>query len=101
MVQEGNITYADSNGIAQFYLHGVLGNQGGEIADPVDAYTASFGFSRDLGTIQATQGPIVWAVGYTTDPAINYPVKYGSPLMNARSPYYKLQYADNEKLVTL
>jgi len=62
------------------------------------ASTLNFALSRDLGTIQATQAPVVWAVGYTTDLAINYQAKYGSS-MNARSPYYKLEYADDEKLV--
>ena len=73
----------------------------GNVGDgPTYAGSSNFAISRDLGTIQATQAPVVWAVGYTTDPAINYQTKYGSSSMHARSPYYKLQYADDEKLVT-
>jgi hypothetical protein len=62
----------------------------------------AFGISRDLGTIQASQPPVqvVWAVGYTTDPAINYVVQSNSS-QNARSPYYRLQYASDEDLVIL
>ena len=62
----------------------------------------AFGISRDIGTVQASQPPVqvVWAVGYTTDPAINYPVQSNSS-QSARSPYYRLQYADDQDLVLL
>jgi hypothetical protein len=81
--------------VDQFCSSGVLGNWGGELDGANSTY---FAISRDLGTILATQAPVVWAIGYATDPAINYQVN-GSSSMNARSPYYKLQYADDEKLV--
>jgi len=72
------------------------------ISGTVWANGVTFAISRDLGTIQALQPPVqvVWAVGYTTDPAINYPVQSNSS-QNARSPYYKLQYADDHDLVIL
>jgi len=63
------------------------------------SWNTSFAIARDLGTIQTTQAPVVWAVGYTTDPAINYTVRSGSSSRSARSPYYKLLYPDDESLV--
>ena len=57
-------------------------------------------FSRDLGTIQATQDPIVLAIGYTTDPAVSY-ANQSTSSPQERRPYYKSQYADDESLVTL
>jgi hypothetical protein len=56
--------------------------------------------SYDLGTIQATQAPVVWAIGYTTDPAISYTSQPNSP-PEMRSAYYKLQYSDDAPLVTV
>ena len=76
-----------------------MGNQGGEIDGPFYANDTLYSISRDLGTIRATEAPVVWAVGYVMDPAFNYQVKYGSS-MNTCSPYYKLEYADDENLVT-
>jgi hypothetical protein len=55
---------------------------------------AVFAISRDLGTVKATQAPVVWAVGYTTDPAINY-----TDL--SRSLYYKTQYSNDEALASI
>jgi Domain of unknown function (DUF5127) len=61
-----------------------------------------FAISRDLGTIQSTVGldPIVWAIGYTTDPAINYTDLSGAPPVS-RSPYYKTQYSNDEDLASI
>ena len=56
--------------------------------------------SYDLGTIQATHAPVVWAIGYTTDPAISYTGQPDSP-PEMRSAYYKLQYSDDAHLVTV
>ncbi|KAH9035864.1 hypothetical protein EDB84DRAFT_1269293 [Lactarius hengduanensis] len=57
-----------------------------------------FAMSRDLGTIQATRDPIVWVVGYATDPVINYTDLSGTPPQQ-RSPFYKTQYSDDKSLV--
>jgi hypothetical protein len=57
----------------------------------------TFALSRDLGTIQATQDPIVWAFGYVTDPVINYTDPSG--VSQQRSLYYKTQYLHDESLV--
>jgi hypothetical protein len=61
-----------------------------------------FAIAHDMGTIRATQAPIVWAIGYTTDPAINYANQSDfSESIRQRRPYYKSQYTDDESLVTL
>ena len=59
-----------------------------------------FALSRDLGTIKATQNPVVWAIGYTTDPAINYTDPSGDP-PTPRSPYYKTQYSNDADLASI
>ena len=88
----------DHNAIETFGSYGVLYNT--TISDePMDGSIGLlFAISRDLGTIRAMQDPIVWAIGYTTDPAISYTTQSGSS--QQRSPYYKSQYTDDESLVT-
>ena len=80
---------------------GFLESEENIVFGPAHTYGVTFAISRDLGTIQATQAPIVWAMGYTTDLAINYAVQFDSSSQNARSPYYKLHYQNDEDLVTL
>ena len=58
-----------------------------------------FAISRDLGIIQATPDPIVWAVGFVTDPAINYTDLSGAS--QQRSLFYKTQYSDDTSLVSI
>jgi Domain of unknown function (DUF5127) len=77
-----------------------LNNQTGEPNVSWNASGYVFAISRDIGTIQATQAPIVWAIGYTTDPAISYANQSDSSSQQ-RSPYYKSRYPDDESLVTL
>ena len=59
-----------------------------------------FAISSNLGTIQATQAPVVWAIGYTTDPAISYTAQSDFP-PEARGAYYKLVYTDDTSLVAV
>jgi hypothetical protein len=75
-----------------------LNNQAGQTNIPWTAGGYFFAISRDMGTIQATQDPIVWAIGYTTDPAISYANQSDSSVQQRR-PYYKSQYTDDESLV--
>ncbi len=82
-----------------FMSNGVLDNQGAVPTDPTLPIGIVFAISRDLGTIQATQDPVVFVLGYTTDPAISYPAQPGIPAQQRR-PYYKLKYSDDESLVT-
>jgi hypothetical protein len=66
---------------------------------PIGSSFPVFAISRDLGVIQATQSPVIWAVGFTTDPAI----QYDDPSADApqqRSLYYKTQYPADTSLVS-
>ena len=84
------------NSLQSFLVEGSLGlAEGRNVFSPA----VTLAISHDLGTILATQTPIVWAIGYTTDPAINEG-QFDSSSQNARSPYYKLRYPNDESLVT-
>jgi len=109
MVQGNNVTYKISDAgtaLQLFKGFGFLDNQ--EVTIDVKPgsnsdQTIVFAISRDLGIIQATQAPVVWAIGYTTDPAISYADQSDTrPQQRQRSPYYKLQYpqADDHSLVS-
>ncbi|KAH9005340.1 hypothetical protein EDB86DRAFT_2796191 [Lactarius hatsudake] len=83
-----------------FLQDGVLDNAGVAPYLPTNYLIPNstvFAMSRDLGTIQATQDPIIWVVGYTTDPVINYTDPSGIP--QRRSSVYKIQYSDDRFLV--
>jgi hypothetical protein len=82
-----------------FISNGVLDNQGAVPTNPTFPIGIVFAISRDLGVIQATQDPVIFVLGYTTDPAISYPAQPGIPAQQRR-PYYKLKYSDDESLVT-
>jgi hypothetical protein len=101
-MQDTNVThqialYADVWG--NFTKNGVLNGQ----QDPKSRVISDgpfFAISRDLGTVKATQAPVVWTLGYTTDPAINYTDLSGAPSIY-RSPYYKTQYSNDEGLASI
>ncbi|KAH8997909.1 hypothetical protein EDB92DRAFT_1792338 [Lactarius akahatsu] len=87
---------ADCRGL--FQLRGTLDN----LTDPnyraISPDFPVFALSRDLGIIQATKDPVVWTVGFTTDPAI----QYTDPSADApqhRSLFYKIQYPDDTTLI--
>jgi hypothetical protein len=86
--------------LTTFVSNGVLDNQGAVPTDPIRPVGIVFAISRNLGMIQATQDPVVFVLGYITDPAISYPAQSGVPTQQRR-PYYKLQYSNDELLVTL
>ncbi|KAH9031250.1 hypothetical protein EDB84DRAFT_1676782 [Lactarius hengduanensis] len=72
----GDITTNVSQVLASrdlFRLNGVLGNvdQGYDKAQDYQDSTV-FAISRDLGTIQATQDPVISAIGYRVNLVINY-----------------------------
>ena len=79
---------------------GGLNNQQDPDLRPISDNFAVFAISRDLGTIQATKDPVVWAIGYTTDPVINYNDLSGAPSI-PRSPYYKIKYSTDADLVSI
>jgi Domain of unknown function (DUF5127) len=78
---------------------GVLDNQMEENFRSINAQFPVFGISRNLGTIQAIETPVVWTVGYITDPAVNYTDLSGAP-PTQRSLYFKSQYSDDASLVS-
>ena len=102
-MQGNNITYKiafDQYSRGQFARNGTLDNSGGSAPVLPISFNDVFAISRDLGNIQSTQAPVVWAVGYTTDPAVNYIDLSGAP-PTPRSPYYKIKYSNDEALASI
>ncbi|KAI0289968.1 DUF1793-domain-containing protein [Russula brevipes] len=96
-----NVTYkigTDNLARGMFQQKGVLDNQTEGNFRAINDSFVVFAISRDLGIIQATQAPVVWAVGYTIDPAINYTDLSGAP-PTQRSLYYRSQYFDDGALI--
>jgi hypothetical protein len=94
MIQGDNITYkidSDSNSRNMFLQHGVLDKNVDNKFRAINNTFPVFAISCDFGTIQATQTPLFWAVGYTTDPAISYTDLSGAPATQRRL-YYKSKY---------
>jgi hypothetical protein len=97
--QGTNVTYkvalADESR-AFFVRNGALDNQEDEDSPHViSAGFPLFALSHDFGSLQATQAPFVWAVGFTTDPAVNYTDPTGG--QKQRSLYYKSKYSDHDE----
>jgi hypothetical protein len=102
-MQGNNVTYkiaADQISRGQFAHNGSLDDQQESNFRAISDQFAVFAISRDLGTIQATQAPVVWTVGYTTDPAVNYTDLSGASVTH-RSLYYKSQYSNDEALASI
>ena len=76
-------------------LNGVLDNQTDPNFRSIYPDHPVFAISRDLGLIQATEDPVVWAVGHIMDPAINYTTLSGAAPQQ-RSLFYKTQYPDDQ-----
>ena len=103
MMQGINVTYKigiDQVSRGQFAANGMLDGQEDQNFRPIRQNFPVFAISRDLGTIQFTQASVVWAVGYTTDPAVNYTDLSGAP-PTSRSPYYKTKYSNDEALASI
>ena len=101
-IQDNNVTYKTSqvsDTLTMFVTNGTLDNQWAAPGDTMFAFELAFALSHDLGMIQATQNPVVFVLGYTTDPAIDYPAQSSTPAQQRR-PYYKFKYSDDESLVT-
>jgi hypothetical protein len=81
-------------------LNGALDNQTDPNFRSISNNFAVFAISRDLGLIQATEDPVVWAVGLTMDPVINYTALSGAAPQQ-RSLFYKTQYSDDQSLVSV
>jgi len=100
-MQGNKITFkisADDDSRGLFQSNGVLDNQVDKVFRAISDAFAVFAISCDLGSIQATPAPVVWAVGYTTDPAMNYTDLSGAS--TKRGLYYKSQYPDDGTLVS-
>jgi hypothetical protein len=91
---------SDTDSRGNFTHNGVLNGQLDPAIRPVSDNFAVFAISRDLGSIKATQAPVVWAVGYTTDYAVDYTDLSGAP-PTPRSPYYKTQYTTDEPMASI
>ncbi|KAH8977116.1 hypothetical protein EDB86DRAFT_3250304 [Lactarius hatsudake] len=76
-----------------FRLNGVLDDQ---IVGTSYVYTNSttFAIMGDLGTIQARQDPIIWAIGYDADPVINYTDLSGAT--QQRRLFYQVKYGGRD-----
>jgi hypothetical protein len=101
-MQGENVTYqiaSDAQSRGNFTHNGVLNGQQDPKSRAISDSFAVFAISRDLGTVEATQAPVVWTVGYTTDPAINYTDLSGAVI--PRSLYYKTQYLNDEALASI
>ena len=81
-------------------LNRVLDNQTDPNPCPISSDFTVFAILRDLGLIQATEDPVVWAVGLTTDPAINY-IDFSGAAPQGCSLFYKSQYSDDTSLVSV
>ena len=102
MIQGDNITYNIHTGDTSrsaFVHSGVLDNTTDTGPHNINNPFPVFAISRDLGTIQSTQAPLVWAVGYTIDPAISYTDLFGAPATQRYS-YYRSKYDDDGALVS-
>jgi hypothetical protein len=88
----------DGNARKSFQDIGTLDNQ--EIYTSSDNLSlVSFSISRDLGTIQSTQEPIIWVVGFIADPVLNFTDLSGAPPQQ-RSLYCMTQYSDEGSMVS-
>ncbi|KAH9018582.1 hypothetical protein EDB84DRAFT_1276099 [Lactarius hengduanensis] len=70
-----NLTWTagpDDYSRGSFQVNGTLNNQMDQHFRAINSNYPIFGIARDLGTIQAMQDPIVWTIGFTMDPAIQY-----------------------------
>ncbi|KAH9028323.1 hypothetical protein EDB84DRAFT_1272333 [Lactarius hengduanensis] len=102
MKSGGEITHEiaeDSVVLQTFKFEGVLDNQTDTEFRPINDRLPVFGISRDIGTIRMTQDPIVWSVGFITEPAIQYIDETGVP--HNRSLFYKTvaRYRDDTFLI--
>lgn len=96
-MQGDNVTYdiaSDADSRDSFAQYGLLNDQQDPNIRPVSDNFAVFAISRDLGSIKATQAPVVWAIGYTTDPAISYTDLSDAPPTSRRL-YYETKYSDD------
>ncbi|KAH9022178.1 hypothetical protein EDB85DRAFT_382728 [Lactarius pseudohatsudake] len=96
-----NLTWTagpDDYSRGSFQVNGTLNNQTDQYFRSINSNYPIFGIARDLGTIQATQDPIVWTIGFTMDPAIQYTDPF-TDTPRQRSLFYKTQYPKDKSLI--
>ncbi|KAH9063193.1 hypothetical protein EDB87DRAFT_1558504 [Lactarius vividus] len=101
MKSTNNVTFKIAQDIVSrrlFVLSGVLDNQTDSNFRSIGPNFTVFAISRDLGTIQATDDPVVWTIGLTMGPVINYTDLSGAA-PQPRSLFYKTQYSDDASLI--
>ena len=100
MIQGTKVSFqsgSDTDSRRNFTRNGLLNLQRDQNRSISDRFTV-FALAYELYNITATQAPAVWAIGYTTDPAINYTDLSGAPTY--RSPYYKTRYSTDKEMVS-
>lgn len=88
---------ADNVTRTQFLSNGTLDNQTDLQFRAISNRFVVFGIAQSLGNIKATSKPVVWAIGYTRDPALQY-----TDLSNVeqdRFLYYKANYSSDDLLI--
>jgi hypothetical protein len=101
MTQGTKVSYqsgSDADSRGNFSGIGYLSLQQDQNRSTSDGSTV-FALAYELYNITATQAPVVWAIGYTTDLAINYTDLSGAP-PTPRSPYYKTRYPTDKEMVS-
>jgi hypothetical protein len=102
MMQSLSVSYqsgSDADSRRNFTRNGNLNLQQDQNRSISDGSTV-FALAYELNNITATQAPVIWAIGYTTDFAINYTDLSGAP-PTPRSPYYKTRYPTDKEMVSV
>ena len=81
--------------------NGVLDNQTDPKFRPISQNFTVFALSCDLGHILVTEDPVVWAIGLSMDPVINYYTALSGAAPQQRSLFYQTQYSDDTSLVSV
>jgi hypothetical protein len=86
---------SDADCRGNFTRSGFLNLQRDQNRSISDRFTV-FALAYNLFNISATQAPpVLWAIGYTTDLAINY-----TDPPTPRSPYYKTRYSNDKEMAS-
>jgi Domain of unknown function (DUF5127) len=96
-MMQGPVTFqsgSDADSRSNFTRYGSLNFGRDQTRSISDRFTV-FAFAYEFFNISATQEPVLWAIGYTTDFAINY-----TDAATPRSPYYKTQYSNDEEMAS-
>jgi hypothetical protein len=102
MMQTTRVSYqsgSDADSRGNFTVSGSLNLQQDQNHSISDRSTV-FALAYEFYNITATQAPAVWAIGFTTDLAINYTDLSGAP-PTPRSPYYKTRYPTDKEMVSI